>query len=554
MWNKKNNITTIIVPIFIIGTGFVCFPLFESSATYTKNIFYIIIGLFVIIFALLFLKNLSINLTAPIIITSLLLLYNIVYNIDAQKIIIAYILTTILLLQIFSNICFSRKTVIYVIKSSAFVMTILCTLQFGGISPLYTNSIYNATFDNPSGVSIFLSVCFPFILTDYCKNHSISSTLLLALISIVILFIPSRSGIVSILGVCSLFMLTKAKFRIIKVIALPNIAAISGLIISLFWLKSGSSFGRLLIYAVSLQLGTDNLLFGQGVYGFSANYMNYQGKYFCTHPNSMFANFADETMHPLNEYINLFINNGFLGVVLVLLLFWELYKKWNIDNIEYYGCLLAISIQSLFTYTLRYSFVWFFIVLCLSQITRNQLRLYPMALTIRLFSIIICILISYITVKDVIFEYRWHKIAKEKMSNIVLYQKLNKSWNGNPFFLYNYAAILHQHFQFEQSNQKLKEYEGYVSDYYACLMMANNYYALENYDLARTYYEKASWMCPVRFLPLQGLLRSYKKMNELEKANSIAKSIVEKKPKIKSYTISVIKAEASNYLNNEKRD
>ena len=59
-------------------------------------------------------------------------------------------------------------------------------------------------------------------------------------------------------------------------------------------------------------------------------------------------------------------------------------------------------------------------------------------------------------------------------------------------------------------------------------------------------------MCPARFIPLRGLLRTYKKTNDKEKTDSIAHYIINKNPKVKSYTVSIIKAEANKHLNHGK--
>lgn len=552
MWNKKDYITVIIVLIFIIGTGLAYLPIFESSAIYTKNLFYIIIGVIISAIVLLNSEKLLLDVTSLTIATSLFLLYSIVCNNGAQEILFAYLLITLLLIQVFFNITFSWNALIFAVKISALVMMIICLLQLNNLIPSNSSFTYHATFDNPSGVSIFLSICFSFMLSDYFKKHKLSNLLLLASILITIIFIPSRSGIVSIMAVGVITFLVKKTNRISKTAILSCIIVICGLFISLLWFKSDSSLGRLFIYGLSMHLGADNFLFGHGYYGFSANYMNYQANYFMAHPDSRFADLADETMHPLNEFLNLFISNGIIGISLFLFIVWNLYKKWNFSNLDYYGCLLVISIQSLFTYTFRYPFVWFFILLCISQITRIQYRIYPMSLMIRSVFLLLCIYISYITLKDSFFEYQWHKLAKGTTSNIIDYQKLSTSWNGNPFFLYNYAAVLFQHSLFEQSNQQLQKYEKFVNDYYAHIMMANNYYALETYDSARINYEKASWMCPARFIPLRGLLRTYKKTNDKEKTDSIAHYIINKNPKVKSYTVSIIKAETNKHLNHGK--
>ena len=98
-------------------------------------------------------------------------------------------------------------------------------------------------------------------------------------------------------------------------------------------------------------------------------------------------------------------------------------------------------------------------------------------------------------------------------------------------------------------NTVLTEYNSYVENYKVQLLFAENFYGLSQYDSARFHYERASLMCPSRFVPLRGLLRTYQKLGNTSKADSIAYYIKKKRAKVNSYDMFVIKAEAENYLN-----
>ena len=135
MWNKKDYITVIIVLIFIIGTGLAYLPIFESSAIYTKNLFYIIIGVIISAIVLLNSEKLLLDVTSLTIATSLFLLYSIVCNNGAQEILFAYLLITLLLIQVFFNITFSWNALIFAVKISALVMMIICLLQLNNLIP-----------------------------------------------------------------------------------------------------------------------------------------------------------------------------------------------------------------------------------------------------------------------------------------------------------------------------------------------------------------------------------------------------------------------------------
>ena len=80
------------------------------------------------------------------------------------------------------------------------------------------------------------------------------------------------------------------------------------------------------------------------------------------------------------------------------------------------------------------------------------------------------------------------------------------------------------------------------------MQLADNYYQKECWKEAERRYKLAQCMCPSRFLPLQGLLRVYAKSKNCILAERVALEIINKRIKIPSYTVSIIREEARNYL------
>lgn len=90
------------------------------------------------------------------------------------------------------------------------------------------------------------------------------------------------------------------------------------------------------------------------------------------------------------------------------------------------------------------------------------------------------------------------------------YAELEKKFENNPYFLYNYAAILLENKQYEESLTVALQCRKYWADYDLELMIGENYQELDKYELAERYYDNASMMCPSRFLPLYKLFHLYK--------------------------------------------
>lgn len=81
------------------------------------------------------------------------------------------------------------------------------------------------------------------------------------------------------------------------------------------------------------------------------------------------------------------------------------------------------------------------------------------------------------------------------------YAELEKKFENNPYFLYNYAAILLENKQYEESLTVALQCRKYWADYDLELMIGENYQELDKYELAERYYDNAS-MCDLpRFLP-----------------------------------------------------
>lgn len=88
----------------------------------------------------------------------------------------------------------------------------------------------------------------------------------------------------------------------------------------------------------------------------------------------------------------------------------------------------------------------------------------------------------------------------------------------------------------------------YWSDYNLELVQAEAYIGLKQYDAAKHHLEKATLMCPVRFIPLYRLHYVYMKQGKAEKANRLAQLIIEKPIKKNSTIIQKIKAEMKHHL------
>lgn len=228
---------------------------------------------------------------------------------------------------------------------------------------------------------------------------------------------------------------------------------------------------------------------------------------------------AGNTNHPFNEYLLLLIEHGLLGLVLLLLLFLAVFRSnVSLDNPACLA-LVSIAIFSCFSYPFKYAFVWLITIYSLATIKQWNVDSCTICFKKIFLSIILFILCS-LTTMNIIFEYTWKRISlvAEKSeclldSELSIYNRLYKNWNGNPYFLYNYASELKNLELYQQSIDIFLLCELHINTYNLQMQLADDYYQMGRWKEAEIRYKQAQNMCPNRFLPLHGLLRTYIKSN-----------------------------------------
>lgn len=122
------------------------------------------------------------------------------------------------------------------------------------------------------------------------------------------------------------------------------------------------------------------------------------------------------------------------------------------------------------------------------------------------------------------------------------------SLHCHPLFLYNYAVQLNIAGRHKESIEVLTQCRTLFNDYDIQMLQADNYYGQEDIKEAAKIYKYASNMIPCRFYPLYRLIELYKEMQQNNEAIKMAQSIIDKKIKIESLTVSLIKSKAVDYL------
>lgn len=550
--------SAVVVPVFLACTALLSVDVFVDDNFLFRNYTFVILTLLLFVWQMFCVKDFKIGISTISAAFTMLLLYIVLRIADGSGARIAYLLSSIVLLQCLYNIRCKDRIVAVTFVVLCSIQIVVCVLQWLNFLESGETGLLAGTFDNPTGVSLLLTSGIPFMYSLYCKKPSVCLLAFIVLVWLTVAFVGSRAGILSLFVVSLLYAFEKYKERLprFKLMVMVSVVTLFMLTAALLLLKSGSTIGRFLISKLTWSIAFEKMCMGSGVYGFTSRYMDVQADYFNNNPDSIFSQVADIPMHPLNEYLMLFVQYGIVGAVLLVVLILGIRAAGLKKQDACYYCLVVLAIQSCFTYSMRYSFVWFVCILCLSQVMRNTVRIQQLksSFLVRLLSVVACVGISYLIYKDISFEHKWGKLVDKATTDELAdedmqeYKKLETDWNGNPFFYYNYAAALRRNGYWEESNEQLVKYGIYVKDYYGLLMHADNYYSMECYNLAAKYYERTHNMCPSRFVPLQGMMRSYQESGDMRLAYNTARKIIGKKVKVKSYNVSLIKKEAEKYI------
>lgn len=178
------------------------------------------------------------------------------------------------------------------------------------------------SFDNPAGFAACLCAGLPFIFlclkeVREKKQKTILYLLLLAVV-LAIVVSGSRSGVLTIAIVLAIWLYPYIPFKL-KSKILISVCLILVLLGGGYFLKKDSADGRLLIWRCSLEMVKDLPFCGYGINGFKAHYMDYQANFFMEKPNSGYMKLADNVSSPFNEYLNIVIKFGYLGMIILIL-------------------------------------------------------------------------------------------------------------------------------------------------------------------------------------------------------------------------------------------
>lgn len=406
---------------------------------------------------------------------------------------------------------------------------------------------------NSPEIACYISIGIPFIIYFIRKDIKYLNYILYALIPVCLIplfYIKSRTGYIC--GLIAILSMLRIPKRYKPYMGQTAIVAIAALLLT-FSFKKDSSSGRFFIFRRSLEMVAERPLFGWGTDGFKANYMNFQADYFQSNPDSHYGLLADNITHPLNEFLLILVNHGIIGLSIVLLLLYGLLKKSfstdDLHNKTISLSLFTLIVWSCFSYPFSFAAPIFILAINIILLNREGLMRNIQPKYMRITAL--CIMLGAVTYgvfvyKEITNNMQWKKAyaefnGGEKEKALQEYEGLLPKLNTNSSFLSNYTSVLYEYEDFNKALHIAKLYQSHRANYDLQILLGNIYFNLNRMDEAIACFNEAATMCPVRFIPLFNIYKIYKITNRTEDMINIGELILNKKVKISSYLINIIK-------------
>lgn len=225
-------------------------------------------------------------------------------------------------LFVFAACLRNKNILLWLVTLTGVMQAVIVVLQQLGIVQS-NHSMFAVTgfMGNPGQMGGLQAVAFVCCLLLARRSEKQSITIVFAAAILYSLIVSdSRAGwLAAAFGGIALYwnrLYTFFKGRKILLMLMPFL--LIGILIGLYFYRSGSADARLLILRVSLNIIADNPLFGVGPGMFRFVYMPYQAEYFAAHPDSRLLMVADNVAYPYNEFIRIAVEQGVVGLCLFL--------------------------------------------------------------------------------------------------------------------------------------------------------------------------------------------------------------------------------------------
>ncbi|WP_025765374.1 O-antigen ligase family protein [Dyadobacter tibetensis] len=323
-------------------------------------------------------------------------------------------------------------------------------------------------------------------------------------------------------------------------------------------LKKDSADGRMLIWKVTMSMIPEIPLRGYGTNSFGSHYMKYQGKYFRTMESTTSEAFlADDIIYAYNEYLQIIIENGFIGLLLIIALI--LLARLNVFTST--GALVIIPMACAMTsYPFRIPCVFLCFIFGIALTSRSQTSTVSISFDKSVGLSAIAVVVSAIFLfflhdkafleRKAHYAYKFYSAGFYETAARKYYELDSIQRITTPQTLAYFGKSLAMTKRKEEALKVYERASKLNTNYYLVINHGLCLESLKRYQEAEKKYRLATEMLPGRLYPKYLLFQLYKKSNRFKLARNEARTILHVKDKKVTSASIEIREDVIEFLNN----
>lgn len=444
------------------------------------------------------------------------------------------------------------KGMVYVMAAAGVYESIVGMLQLAGLLDMgCVRGQMTGTFLNPGPMSIYIAVMLSACTCYYRQTHDRVIGCSMIPMLIIMPAAWSRTALLAY-GIVVVLLFRSFCLRHWKI----SLAVILSIVAGLYLIKRGSADSRTLMNIVAMNEWKEHPWWGYGTGGYMQALAQGQMKYFAVHPDSKFVDCVGTTDMAFNEYIKVIVENGIVGIVLVLsVVGWSLWCLAK-ENSPIVYAMTALYIAALFSYPFHlFPFMilasWFVAMAAGCGTTDSEWGLWKRMVA----AVCMLILVGLTIVMNREVDRR-KNIVKGAESFAYIheavfiddYYELLPEMNDNREYLFGFAKTLREAGRYNDSNAILRMETQLDTDPMAYVVMGRNYEDMSLYAEADSFYLQAFLLQPNRIYPLYRQMRLYERIGDVVRMDRKAREIIAFTPKVMSPAVMEMKEDASELI------
>lgn len=378
-----------------------------------------------------------------------------------------------------------------------------------------------------------------------------------ALVAAALYFADSRAAYLSVtvtLMVWTAQFLKRRRWLYVTGVSMVSLIAV----LLLYGYRPASANARVLIWTVASGMIADAPLAGHGIGSFEEEYMPRQAEWFEAHPDSPFSVVAGNSAYAYNELIHLAVEQGVLGVLLLLSIIasvlWRV--NGNRDQRIFRALLVVLLVFSMFSYSADVFPLMLFFPLLLGTLHGKVVFEKRLSRKVTLATALSLLSITTVGVAAGRSALRKHTKAISGVVKMDCSEWLS-DYISDHYGALKYNGVFSNHVVSwalscgcRDDSLIVKTASPSCETY---CQIGDYFHGKGAFSQAEAYYKTASHMVPTRLTPKYKLWKLYVENGREASAIAIADRILTDPLKVETVFTARVKAEVENYLYNRTR-